>query len=375
MPKKSQIKISYSFLVLSFTFLSSSCGAKFKSVNDFVDNYKDNIQKTSSAFADDIYQSCLRRINYIALTSPGAIEPNGIRAQTIAACDSTNKPAETKVKAANSILLNYISKLGEVASGKTVSNGETVNFASFGENINLLREAIKDLNIPTSSGQFFQFSAPIVDAGSSILQVIANVFTGEERKRALKKAILCSDNPLHIYITGNPTPKTPEEEKKPPKLNGGLIAMVQEGYINGVLEAEKLQINSYYRTYFDALRSANGAQIFGNLTAEKDYNQAMNIVRKRGLAAQSYISILQATADAHHQLQMEFLGTGKERITEAELSQLCQSVVNGKKASFSQNFQFKKLDLSEQQLRNTQKIVSKYVHTVEPLIKKFDKGF
>lgn len=374
MHNKSQ-KVSYLFLVLPFTFLLSSCGEKFKSINDFVDNHKDNLQKTSSAFADDIYQSCLRRINYIALTSPGAIGKNGIRAQTIADCDFTNRPAVTKVKAANSILLNYIAKLGEVASGKTVSDGETVNFASFGENINLLGEAIKDLNIPTSSGQFFQFPAPIVDAGTSILQVIANVFTGEERKRSLKKAILCSDNPLHIYITGNSTPKTSEEEKKPPKLNGGLIGMVQEGYINGVLETEKLQINIYYQTYFDQLRATNGAQVVGNLIAEKDYNQAMNIVRERGFAAQNYIAILQATADAHHQLQKEFLGTGKERITEAELSQLCQSVVDGKKASLSQDFQLKKLDLSEQQLRNTQKIVSKYVHTVEPLIKKIDKVF
>ncbi len=68
MQNKSQIRINYFFLILPFTFLLNSCGAKFKSVNEFVDGYKKDLQETSSAFANDIFQSCLRRTNYIALT-------------------------------------------------------------------------------------------------------------------------------------------------------------------------------------------------------------------------------------------------------------------------------------------------------------------
>ncbi|MBW4503868.1 MAG: hypothetical protein KME57_30985 [Scytonema hyalinum WJT4-NPBG1] len=173
-------------LFIPVTILLNSCGRDFKSVENFVNNHHAAIKNSSDLVAQDIYDSCLRRVNYIILTASNGIET---RENTLQGCNSDNKPNIKEVKSANSVLLNYMTQLGQVASGKTVS---------FDENITDLQTALTNLKVGS-----FTLPKTTVQAGINVFQIFANALSKEKRGRSLKKAILCADDSLQIYIKGN----------------------------------------------------------------------------------------------------------------------------------------------------------------------------
>lgn len=291
-------------LFIPVTIILNSCGRDFKSVENFVKNHQVAIKNSSDLLAQDIYESCLRRGNYIILTARNGIET---RENTLQGCNSENKPNGNRVKIANSVLLNYMTGLGQVASGKTVS---------FDENISDLQTALINLKVGS-----FSLPKNSIKAGTNVFQIFVNALSKEKRGRSLKKAILCADDSLQSYITGNSTFKDNQQQ------NGGLINIAQDGYIDGILEIEKTQINGYYETYFSTLRSSSESQIAVALEVEKDYKEAMKIVKEKKDNAQNYIDILQTTAKAHSRLKDVFQGTGKDAISTEEIKQLCQSVL------------------------------------------------
>lgn len=335
-------------LFIPVSFLLNSCDSNFKSVESFVNNNKSGIKTYADILAQDIYDSCLRRANYIPLINKNGIE---LRETAIEECNKFNKPNIELVKEANDVLLNYMTVLGQVASGKTVS---------FDKNISELQTALTGLKIGNS-----KLSEPTVTAGTNILSILVNALSKSEREKALKKAILCSDDSLQNYITGSPTSK---EDKS---LSGGLIGIAQDGYISksGILEIEKTTIDGYYKTYFSAIEKSNGSQIAAELEAQKDYNKAIEIIQNKRDNAESYIKILTATAKAHHQLKNEFQGTGKDTISTEEVNELCRSVLAGKVSNLEKSNDSAKLNLSEQQLRKAKLILAEYSQTVELLRK------
>lgn len=328
-------------LFIPVTILLNSCGRDFKSVENFVNNHQVAIKNSSDLLAQDIYESCLRRVNYTMLTARNGIET---RENTLQGCNSENKPNISRVKSANSVLLDYMKQLGQVASGKTVS---------FDENITDLQTALINLKVGS-----FTLPKTTVQAGINVFQILVNALSKEKRGRALKKAILCTDDSLQSYITGNSTFKENQQQ------NGGLINIAQDGYIDGILEIEKTQINNYYETYFATLRTSTQPQIAVALEVEKDYNEAMTIVQEKKDNAQNYIDVLQATAKAHSQLKDVFQGRGKDAISTEEIKQLCQPVLAERENDLETNNLSTKLDLKESEMIKAQEILSEYSQTV-----------
>ncbi|WP_414584739.1 hypothetical protein [Scytonema sp. PCC 10023] len=350
MKEKFHYRLNLFLLWVPITILLNSCGSDFKSVENFVNEHQTNIKNYSDTLAQDIYESCLRRTHYIILTT---LEGPDIREDTLEGCNTDNKPNVSRVKDANDLLLQYMKRLGQVASGRTVS---------FNENIDNLQTALVNLKVGT-----FVFPKPTVEAGTSIFRILVNTFSKEKRGRGLKKAILCGNESLQAYITGNPT----FDEKQPP--SEGLIKLAQDGYIEGILEIEKSQINSYYKTYFSNIRQSNGLPISTALEVEKDYNKAMEIVQEKNDNAQNYISVLQATAQAHNQLKNEFLGKGENAIGQEEVKELCQSVFAGRESDLEKSKQNTKLDINEQQMRKAQEILSHYSQKLKILQNDLEK--
>jgi hypothetical protein len=350
MKQKFHQRLNLFILLVPLAIFLNSCGMDFKSVENFVKENQTNIKNYSDGLAQDIYDSCLRRINYIILTTPQGTQ---IREDTLQGCNTYNKPNVSKVKEAHSVLLQYMTTLGQVASGQTVS---------FNDNITNLQTALVNLKVGS-----FEFSQPTVEAGANIFQIIINTLSKENRERALKKAILCSNDSLQTYITGNAT----FDGKNPP--SAGLIKLVTDGYLEGILKIEKAQINSYYQTYFSQIRESNGSSVSAALQVQKDYNQAMQIVQRKIDTAQNYISVLQTTAETHNQLKNEFLGTGKDAISQAEVKELCESVLAGKKSNLEKSERAKKLDINEYQMKKAEDILSNYSEKIKDSQKNAEK--
>lgn len=311
----------------------------------FVNTYQAEITTDSNILADDIYDSCLRRANYISLSDPNGIKR---RDSIIQECKSENQPNVTNFKLANNVILDYMTKLGQVASGKTV----TVD-----NNIDTLQQAIQNLKVGS-----LKLKPSDVQAGTDILKTLVNVFSKSERGKALKKAILCSDDSLQKYITGNPF----SEKKLPP--SGGLIQIAQI-YNSEILEIEKVQIDGYYQTYFSELGQQNNSQISTQLEVQNDYIKAQEIVNNKSNNATSYIVLLQNTAQTHHMLKKEFEGTGKDAITPSEENELCKSVLAGRESKLEKSNVSAKLNINQQQLSKAKVILAKYLNTVNSLRK------
>lgn len=350
MKQKFHQSLSLFIFFIPLTILLNSCGGSdFTSVENFAKN-ETKIQNDSNGLAQDIYDSCLRRTNYIILTTSEGIST---RENTLQDCMKYNKPNVQKLKDANDVLIKYMTALSQVASGQTVS---------FAQNITNLQTALTSLKVGN-----FQLSSPVVQAGTNIVQIIVNALSKEKRGRALKKAILCSNDSLQTYITGNST----FNEKIPP--SGGLIELVTDGYINGIMKIEKAQINSYYGTYFGEIQASTDPSISTALEVQKDYNEAMETVQTKVDTAQDYITVLETTAKTHNDLRNDFSGTGKNAITPAEVKELCQSVFAGKQSSLEKSKQATKLDISEYQMKKAEKILSDYSQKIKNLHKKRKK--
>ncbi|MDF5715652.1 MAG: hypothetical protein PUP93_17655, partial [Rhizonema sp. NSF051] len=245
------------------------------------------------------------------------------------------------------VIIKYMTTLGQVASGKTVT---------VGNNIDALQQAIQNLKVGNS-----KLNPPDVQAGSDILKVIFNVFSKPERGKGLKKAILCSDDSLQKYISGNPF-----SEKSLP-ASGGLIQIAQI-YNSGILEIEKRQIDGYYQTFFSEL-GQNNSQIPTQLEVQNDYIKAQDIVNNKSDNAKSYIDLLQNTAQAHHMLKKEFEGTGKDAISSSEENELCKSVLVGRESKLEKSNVSSKLNITQQQLSKAKVILAKYLNTVNSVTK------
>lgn len=374
---KSKISIKVLVSIIPLTVFLSGCGEILKKANIFANQYQSNLQNFSSNISEDIYKSCIRRLQYINLSTKDSLNEEelsedqriGLRAETLKDCNDLNKNSQIKVQNANSILIEYITKIGELASGKR--SGKDTSFTEFDKNINALSDSISGLKIPIGEGKFFQPPDDFVKTGKSILQVLADTITTAKREHAIKRAILCSDTSFYYYITGNDVTKIDFTKIKSsddmPEPNGGLIAIYKKGYLP-ILEIEKTQINGYYRSYFDQLRNSNSTQLAANLIAVKDYNTARNIIEEKKDIGEKYSSILMSTAFSHHKLKQELEGEGKDKITTLELNNLCKNT--SKSISYLRNKgESTKFKLTQKQKDNVEKIMSKYINSVNNIIK------
>ena len=346
--------------------LLGSCGANFQSVENFSKS-RERVQQASNDFAEDIYQSCLRRTRYVKLVPDNGISTRNARRES---CETTERPDSDNFKKAVSILIDYMDALGAIASGQDLS---------LDNSIDNLGQSIKDLSI---NGK--KLDANAVDGGSQILKVLFDLVTKKIREDALQKAIVCTNEPIHKYVTGNSVPATDRNSNdlyKP--ATGGLIFLVEDGYLiknfsedpykGGTLAIEANAINTYYESYFAFLNKlgndrennqSNYQQVVDRITVGEsltaDYNKAMEISAEKEQAARAYNQILFSTVRTHNKLRKEF----EEGLNPKNIDRLCQ---------FDSKVSFKKID--EQKMKRIQKILNEYVASVKPLVEQVDRTF
>ncbi|WP_211173066.1 hypothetical protein [Brasilonema bromeliae] len=320
------------------------------------------LELSSSNIADDIYNSCITRTKYIpflaAKGSSDSFHSFLQRQDEQKRCDDLYKQKVTDVKKANSVLVEYVKALGKLASDDT---------ASFDKNFTALDESLKNLKFSQSNGQVFSFKGPDVDAGINIAKFLTNAFTREFRREKLKKAILCTDKDIQTY-TGATSSVKDSASNQP--ATGGLIALTQQAYINGILTAEEEQIRTYFTDYIGGLTQVSETHTLDFITLEENYNKAMDSIRSRKDAAENYVELLQKIATLHSNLKTEF--QGKDQIDDAQLSNYCQDLYTTKadKAATKE----KAVTYDQEELKRVRKIVSDSERTLEPLIQKMDKG-
>ncbi|MEH1862114.1 MAG: hypothetical protein V7L21_29850 [Nostoc sp.] len=344
-------------VVIPIAVLLGSCGANFKSVEDFSKS-KEIVQQASNDFAEDIYQSCLRRTRYIKLVPDNGIPYRNERRES---CETTERVDSDNFKIGVSILIDYMDALGAIASGKNLSLDKSIDD---------LGESLKNLSINSN-----KLDSDAVDGGSQILKFLSDLATKKNREDALQKAIVCTNEPIHKYITGNSVPATDENEVdlyKPAK--GGLIFLVNNNYLSkeGTLGIEANAIDTYYKSYFltlnelgkDKINPSNYQQFVERITVgeklTEDYNQAMKIVSEKEQAGRAYNQILVITVKAHNRLSKEFA----EGLKPKDINQLCQ---------FNAKVSFKKID--EKKMKRIQRILNEYVISVKPLVEEVDRAF
>ncbi|MFN6530215.1 hypothetical protein [Nostoc sp. ChiSLP03a] len=348
--KKSLISI-----VIPAAVLLASCGANFQSVENFSKTRK-IVEQASNDFAEDIYQSCLRRTRYVNLVANNGISTRNTLRES---CETTERPDSEKFKSAVSILINYMEALGAIASGKDLSLDNSI------EN---LGQSIKDFSIRGEKP-----NANVVEGGSQILKVLSDLVTKKIRGNALQKAIVCTNEPIHKYVTGNSVPATDQNgfDLYEP-ATGGLTFIVEDNYIKGTLRIEADAINNYYEDYFLILNKLDAPKINQSnyqlfvdqitvgdrLTA--DYNKSLEIVAEKEQAARAYNQILLNTVGTHNKLRKEF----EEGVKPQDIERLCQ--VNAKVS-------FKKID--DEKMKRIQKILNEYVASVKPLVEQVDRAF
>lgn len=351
---------------IPIAILLGSCGANFQSVENFSKN-RERVQQASNGFAEDLYQSCLRRARYVKLVPDNGISTRNERRES---CETTERPDSDNFKNAVSVLIEYMDTLGGIASGKGLS---------LDNSIDNLGQSIKDLSI---SGK--KLDANAVDGGNKILKVLFDLATKKIRQDALQKAIVCSNEPIHKYVTGNSVPTVDlngVDLYKP--ATGGLIFLVENGYLiknfsqdsskGGTLAIEVNAINTYYVSYFSFLNKlgtdreinqSNYQQVIERITVGEsltaDYNKAIEIVAEKQQAAKAYNQILFSTVKAHNQLRKEF----DRGLNSNNIDQLCQ---------FGSKVSFKKID--EQKMQRIQKIINEYVALVKPLVEQVNRAF
>lgn len=384
---------SKSILLFSIPLLLGSCSSDFTSVKKFGE-LSAKIDELSTEVSDDIYQSCLRGLNYTAVELTylrfglipsvsfeylnGLKDAMNTKSKIVENCDRDSKAASDNFKAANQVVTAYIDALGKLATGSNFSADASID--KIGESIKGLNQLSAENPNPEIN---IKVDPSAVDAGTSIFKVVVNFIIQDYRKDKLQQVITCSNDDLNIYLTGNQPPKSQEEDRPP---TGGLIKATQDGYIgefnlssnpanvSGILGDEKFRITQFRDRYLDILQLANLTEdrLQEQLNKVKtDYEEARQVVREKQNKAQAYIQILQATAVAHNLLNQEF---GGENINPKD-NPLCSEIIKGKTNNIPQAHNPSNRKLTDTELKRVKEILTQYQLAVETSLQQAEKNY
>jgi hypothetical protein len=321
-------------LIISLSTIVISCArpdSAIKSAEEFGLISADFTSKTDK-LSNDLYDSCLRRISYITIR-----EGPTVRDKALADCKMVNKPAVAKTKNANRIVTDYAKSIGALASNNPVT---------FDDEFDNIKASLDSLNIPNSN---ITLSKNTIDKGTQIANVIFGWVINQQRKGTLREAIICTDQPLQEYTRG-------------------LGTLFKEGYINGVLKSEEKQAMLYYNSYTARLQKIGTERDF--LELERVSSQTFQQLANRLDLAESYVAIIEKTAQAHTKLKNVFLDKSNPP---SESS--CNIYLKAKKSISSatlpqQQVNFSSSPLTIKEISSIRKIVLDYQLEVSPLLKK-----
>ncbi len=335
MSKKSKI---YSWLIIS-SFLISSCGSNsaIKSAQRFgslAAQFQDNTNK----LANDIYDSCVRRVRYIQVDVN-----NQERNDALKNCEDLNKPAAARARDANKLVTYYMEAIGKLASDDIVS---------FDDELDRIQDSLNGLSIPTKNGNSITLPNNAVNTGTSIAKFIFGWAVNKSREGTLREAITCTNMPLQTYTDG-------------------LELTFQGGYTNGVLEQELSRINSYYDYYATILRAEEGSDKDFRAIQSESFNAIEPVLQRRN-AALTYIAIIDRTSNAHAELAKLFLGD-EDPPSESSCTKYLSDNLSDSDLESLENQQKLNFDFTLRELSQMKQIAINYQREVEPLLIKMEE--
>ncbi|GBF78625.1 hypothetical protein AsFPU1_0014 [Aphanothece sacrum FPU1] len=298
-----------------------------------------DFENNTDKLAEDIYNSCIRKLSYFSVASSQGTTQ---RDNALANCQTLNKPAVGEAKNANKIVTDYGTSIGKLAVDDIVK---------FDDEFNNIKNALNKFSIPSANGNV-TLPQGAVNTGTQIANLIFGWVVSQERKGTLREAIICTDKPLQTYTKG-------------------LENAFRDGYINGVLNDEEDRAKSYYDFYITQLRQLGTSRDFMEL--ERESSEVLQNFVKRRNAAESYIAIINKTAQAHTKLKDVFLGD-----SEPPSEEYCNIYLKAKESNstaINSVHQRNSLDtpLTLKELAQVQKIALNYRKEIEPLLQKMEQ--
>lgn len=342
------------FSIVPISILISSCDEDLSAARDFglmAAEFQDSTSKLSA----DIYNSCVRKTQFYTLDT---LKSQELQETEVEECNNFNKPTAGKVATANQVMVDYMIAIGELASDNTVD---------FNSSLDDIRKALNSITA-TSGGQPI-LKIDDVDAGINIAGFVINIFKKQFQRSELKPAILCTDDSVQTY-------------------SQGLISVFQDGYINNILEKERLRINDHYNskaaTYREYIKGDDDLPPLRSFAEyepiekkiediEKNKRAEINEFLKVRDAASAYVSVINKTALTHAKLKGIF---NQDEDQAFQSKGDCEK--NYFKADNGTNYLASPSNLnqiSRQELRQINKIASEYNKEVKPLLKKINNTF
>ncbi|MEH1826482.1 MAG: hypothetical protein V7L22_14115 [Nostoc sp.] len=354
--KQKSSKLKQSVILITFGLLISSCGRDIPSLEE-VDQASENLNAAAVDISRDMYGSCIRATKFFG--TPASPTMFSEREPEEKFCDENYPQISSVMGNANKVLINYMNVLVLIAKGES-EKGEPI---SFDESYKNLGDSLANLKFSSSRTAVPQavFKQEEVQAGVAIAKFLTNFFTKEMRRNNLKKAVLCTDSDIQAYIKG----KGAVEGQPEP---GGLIAIANKVYVDGLLVEEEISI----RTYFSESIALLGDDLRKNplefMTVEEKYNNAMDLVRDRKQKAQIYTEILRNLASLHASLKKEFAKDSDIPLTGEKFDNYCQDLF---KPSETKTVDKKESqEIKAETMQRVQATIAKHMKIIQPLLQK-----
>ncbi|MBD2413571.1 hypothetical protein H6H01_23170 [Nostoc calcicola FACHB-3891] len=345
-------------LVLVSLFVSS-CGRDIPSV-DNLNKAVDTLAISASDISADMYGSCIRATKFFG--TPGSPTILSERQPEEKFCDDNYQQISSEVGNANQVLIDYVNVLVLLAKGES-EKGKPI---SFDESYKNLGDSLTNLKFSSSRAAEPQavFKPEDVQAGVAIAKFLTNIFTKEKRRSKLKQAVLCTDSDIQAYVKG----KGAVEGQPEP---GGLIAIANKVYVNGLLVEEEISIRTYFSEYIVVFEDELKKNPLEFMALEEKYNNAMDLVRNRKQNAQTYTEILRNLASLHADIKEEFAKDGDVPLTGEKFDKYCHDILKSSETKAVDKGQSQ--EIKPETMRRVQVIIAKHMKVIEPLLQKIER--
>jgi hypothetical protein len=357
--KRKFFKFKKSISVVLIGLLISSCGRDISSVKD-INQAVDSLDSAAKDISKDMYGSCIRATKFFG--TPGSPTILSERQPEEKFCDENYQRISLTMGNANDVVINYMNTLVLVAKGES-EKGKPI---SFDESYKNLGDSLTNLKFSSSRIAAPQavFKPEEVQAGVAIAKFLTNFFTKEKRRNNLKQAVLCTDSDIQAYIKG----KDAVEGQPEP---GGLIAIANKVYVNGLLVEEEISIRTYFSQYIAIFGDDLKKNPLDFMALEEKYNNAMDLVRDRKQNAQTYTEILRNLASLHADIKEEFAKDGDVTLTGEKFDKYCQDIFKPSETKAVDKGQSQ--EIKPETMQRVQVIIAKHMKVIQPLLQKIER--
>lgn len=222
--------------------------------------------------ANDFYGSCMRSAGYTLLNDPPKVLDQE-RARTEEVCELVAQQTKKAVNDTNSLILGYLSSLGNLATGEAVD---------YKPQIDEIGKSLQSL-----PGLGADESKKTIDAGTSLATFLFKLFASSYQRQQLSQSITSYDKQLQVLV-------------------GALSSVVEKDYIGRMLKVERIALDSYYRLPI-GIAKAQPRKSSIDEYVEYKLNSAwldkQEIIRDKQAAATNYISLLKQISCDHSKLK------------------------------------------------------------------------